>query len=48
MRSLIGRAALVAGERLTSSLALAGPADIVYFGGPIITMDDTRPTVEGT
>jgi hypothetical protein len=29
-----------------SPLALAAPADAVYVGGPIVTMDDRRPTAE--
>jgi hypothetical protein len=29
-----------------SPLALAAPADAVYVGGPIVTMDDGRPTAE--
>jgi hypothetical protein len=27
-------------------LALAAPADAVYVGGPIVTMDEKRPTAE--
>jgi hypothetical protein len=31
---------------MASPLLLAAPADAVYAGGPIITMDDKRPTAE--
>ena len=36
-----GAAALAAGSR-----AFAAEGDAVYFGGPILTMDDARPRAE--
>jgi len=44
MRSHIARAGLFAAMVAASPLALAAPADAVYVGGPIVTMDEKRPT----
>ena len=46
MRSHIARAGLLAAMVVASPSALAASADAVYFGGPIVTMDDKHPTAQ--
>ena len=46
MRSFRFQAGVFAALLSYVPLGLAGPADVIYFGGPIITMDEQRPSAE--